>query len=102
MEIIRGKKTDPACAERARKLAESWGKDPIVVSKDIPGFVANRIFYAMLREAFCLASKAGVGVGYVLAEGDGIVCIDLDHCLDDGKLAPWARTIRSAMAMAST
>lgn len=39
------------------------------------------------------ASKAGVGLGYVLAEGDGIVCIDLDHCLVDGELQSWARTI---------
>lgn len=38
-------------------------------------------------------SKAGVGLGYVLAEGDGIVCIDLDHCLADGELTPWARAI---------
>ena len=39
------------------------------------------------------ASSAGVGLGYVLAEGDGIVCIDLDHCLDGGSLADWAREI---------
>lgn len=30
-----------------------------------------------------LASKAGVGLGYVL--GEGIGCIDLDHCLIDGQ-----------------
>lgn len=28
------------------------------------------------------ASRAGIGIGYVL--GDGIGCIDLDHCLIDG------------------
>lgn len=39
------------------------------------------------------SSKVGVGLGYVLAEGDGIVCLDLDHCLMDGELAPWARAI---------
>lgn len=39
------------------------------------------------------ASSHGVGLGFVLAEGDGIVCIDLDHCLDGGRLAPWARRI---------
>lgn len=39
------------------------------------------------------ASAKGVGLGYVLAEGDGIVCIDLDHCLDGDTLAPWARKI---------
>lgn len=25
--------------------------------------------------------------------GDGIACIDLDHCLDGGALAPWAQEI---------
>lgn len=36
-----------------------------------------------------VASKAGVGLGFVL-NGDGIVCLDLDHCLDGAQLAPWA------------
>jgi primase-polymerase (primpol)-like protein len=39
------------------------------------------------------ASSVGVGVGFVLAEGDGLACVDLDHCLVDGELAPWAREI---------
>lgn len=39
------------------------------------------------------ASSAGVGLGYVLAAGDSIVCIDLDHCLDGEGLAAWAREI---------
>lgn len=38
------------------------------------------------------ASKAGVGLGFVL-DGDGIACIDLDHCLDGATIAPWAREI---------
>lgn len=38
------------------------------------------------------ASKAGAGLGFVL-NGDGVVCIDLDHCLIDGELAGWARRI---------
>lgn len=33
-------------------------------------------------------STAGDGLGFVL--GDGIACLDLDHCLADGTLAPWA------------
>lgn len=40
-------------------------------------------------------STAGVGLGCVL-NGDGIVCIDLDHCLDaDGRPVPWAADILS-------
>lgn len=35
------------------------------------------------------ASSAGVGVGFVL-NGDGIVCLDLDHCLSDGVPSPEA------------
>ncbi|SEI44972.1 Bifunctional DNA primase/polymerase, N-terminal [Arthrobacter sp. yr096] len=35
------------------------------------------------------SSAAGVGLGFVL--GDGIGCIDLDHCFEGGKLAAWAR-----------
>lgn len=37
-------------------------------------------------------SRAGAGLGFVL-DGDGIVCIDLDHCLTEGGVAPWAQAI---------
>lgn len=37
-------------------------------------------------------SDAGVGVGFVL-NGDGIVCLDLDHCLVDGALTAWAQGV---------
>ncbi|MEU5976377.1 DNA primase [Streptomyces sp. NPDC047315] len=38
-------------------------------------------------------SSVGVGLGYVLGPDDGIVCIDLDHCLHGGQLAQWAREV---------
>lgn len=37
-------------------------------------------------------SKVGDGLGFVL-DGDGIVCLDLDHCLVDGELAGRAAEI---------
>jgi primase-polymerase (primpol)-like protein len=40
-----------------------------------------------------VGSSVGVGVGFVLAAGDGVVCVDLDHCLDGDRLAPWARAV---------
>ncbi|MDV9170934.1 hypothetical protein R6V09_12410 [Streptomyces sp. W16] len=44
------------------------------------------------------SSTAGVGAGFVLAEGDGLVCIDLDHALDEqGRPRPWARRILDAL-----
>lgn len=54
MEIICGNKTDPSFAYKVREMAESWGKEPSVLKKDIRGFITNRIMYAMLREAFYL------------------------------------------------
>lgn len=37
-------------------------------------------------------SRTGDGLGFVLA-GDGIACIDLDHCLIGDVLEPWAQEI---------
>jgi 3-hydroxybutyryl-CoA dehydrogenase len=54
MEIICGKETDPAMAEVAMRLAADWGKEPTLLRRDIRGFLTNRVFYAMLREAFYL------------------------------------------------
>lgn len=30
-----------------------------------------------------------MGLGFVL-NGDGIACLDIDHCLENGVLTPWA------------
>jgi primase-polymerase (primpol)-like protein len=43
-----------------------------------------------------LGAKRGAGIGFVL-NGDGIVCIDLDHCLEAGELLPWAQPIVDAL-----
>lgn len=41
-----------------------------------------------------VASPVGAGLGFAL--GDGIGCIDLDHCLDGAVLQPWAAEIVAA------
>src|SRR5450756_151125 len=38
------------------------------------------------------ASTVGDGLGFVL-NGDGIVCLDLDHCITDDGVEPWAATV---------
>jgi primase-polymerase (primpol)-like protein len=40
------------------------------------------------------SSTAGVGLGFAL--GEGIGCIDLDHCIDNGVVAGWAQEILDA------
>ncbi|ADB36676.1 3-hydroxyacyl-CoA dehydrogenase family protein [Spirosoma linguale] len=57
MEVICGKDSDPASASEIVALAESWGKEPSLLRKDIRGFITNRIMYAMLRESFHLVEN---------------------------------------------
>ncbi|WP_435595871.1 bifunctional DNA primase/polymerase [Streptomyces albogriseolus] len=42
-------------------------------------------------------STAGEGVGFVLAAGDGIVVVDLDHAVVGGRVLPWAQRIVDAL-----
>ncbi|GAB3795230.1 3-hydroxybutyryl-CoA dehydrogenase [Spirosoma humi] len=57
MEVICGKDSDLTYAYEIVKLAESWGKEPSLLKKDIRGFITNRIMYAMLRESFNLVEN---------------------------------------------
>jgi len=54
MELIRGDQTGDAAFEKAIALAQKIGKDPALVQKDVPGFIVNRLGYAMYREALHL------------------------------------------------
>jgi 3-hydroxybutyryl-CoA dehydrogenase len=54
LEIIQGEQTNAATIDIIFSIAIELGKDPAVVKKDIPGFIANRIAYAMYREALHL------------------------------------------------
>jgi 3-hydroxybutyryl-CoA dehydrogenase len=65
MEIICGKNTSPANAERALALARQWGKEPSLLRKDVRGFITNRVMYAMLREAFHLVESGVASVADV-------------------------------------
>ncbi len=51
LEIIRGKETTDATVEAARRFAEQIGKISVVVEKDAPGFIVNRINFATYSEA---------------------------------------------------
>lgn len=54
MEIIRGEQTSEQTLQTAVALARRLGKDPSLCQKEIPGFIVNRIGYAMYREALHL------------------------------------------------
>ena len=63
---------------RARDVYKSVGQVPILVKKEVEGFILNRLQGALLAEAFRL-----VGEGYVSAE-------DLDHTIKDGLGLRWS------------
>jgi 3-hydroxybutyryl-CoA dehydrogenase len=54
LEIIRGEKTSETTIQTTLALARQLGKEPSLLQKEIPGFIANRIGYAMYREALSL------------------------------------------------
>lgn len=54
LEITCGDLTDHTLAEMVSQEAESWGKEPTLLYKDIRGFITNRLMYAVYREAFHL------------------------------------------------
>jgi 3-hydroxybutyryl-CoA dehydrogenase len=58
VEIIRGLQTSEATYQAALALAQKFGKTT-VTSKDVPGFIVNRILIPLLNEA-CFALQEGL------------------------------------------
>ena len=54
IEIIKGEKTSDATCEVLTALAHRLGKRPVLVQREVPGFIANRLQFALLREALHL------------------------------------------------
>lgn len=79
--------------DRARWIRYSPTKVPLTVSGRSASSTDPRT-WSTYSEA--MSSSAGAGPGFVL-DGDGIVCIDLDHCLDGDRLAPWAAELLAAL-----
>lgn len=57
VEIVLGEKTDPIIADRVYNFYRSVDKKPVLVKQDIPGFLANRIQHALMREALYLIDR---------------------------------------------
>src|SRR5699024_11114855 len=59
VEIAKFEKTDEDIINTTYELMKEIGKTPVVLNKEITGFIVNRVQVAMLREAFHLI-EAGV------------------------------------------
>ena len=93
VEVPRGLLTSDETVERAKALITSFGKLPVVVNKDVPGFVANRFLMPMIIEAARLleegvASKEEIdllvkkGIGFPIGPFELGDFIGLDVGLD--------------------
>jgi len=60
VEVVPGAQTPPATAEAAAEFYRSLGKVPVVLRKEIGGFVANRLQSAVFREAVHLVLEGVV------------------------------------------
>ena len=60
VEVIRGFETNNETIEEASRFVRSLGKEPIVVNKDIPGFLLNRINLPSNLEAIRMVEQ-GIG-----------------------------------------
>jgi ketoreductase RED1 len=69
VEVVPGEHTEAGAVSRAVAFYKAVGKHPVVVSKEIPGFVANRLQAALFRECIYLVTQGVVDV----AELDEIV-----------------------------
>ena len=95
VEVVMWEKTDPSIAEQVRDLLKEWGKAPVLVKKDLPGQLANRILQAIIREAANIvdiglaspedvdtAIKAGMGLRFpAWGPLEHVDAVGLDLCL---------------------
>lgn len=57
IEIVRGLKTSDETVESIRQVSSKLGKESVVVKKDTPGFIVNRILIPALNEAAFLVAE---------------------------------------------
>ena len=78
VEMIGGEKTSPATVEWAEKFYLSAGKAPLVMQKEVPGFIATRLQEAIWREAL-----------HMVANGEATV-EQIDQAVVNGPGPRWA------------
>lgn len=78
VEVVAGPRTSSVTLEHLEAFSKQIGKQPIVLRREIAGFVANRLQYALLREAYALVEAGICSVA------------DIDHAVEAGLGARWA------------
>ena len=88
IEVIAGENTCPLVTDWMVKTIKGLNLLPIVVKKDVPGFVENRVLYALLRECVALVEDEVIeaealdtcvswGIGYKLSVVGPMALLDM-------------------------
>ena len=78
VEVVPSPWTRPEVVEKTAALLKSIGHAPVVMAKELDGFLVNRLQGALLHEAFRLVAGGYAGVE------------DIDTCLRDGLALRWS------------
>ncbi|MEZ5278050.1 MAG: 3-hydroxyacyl-CoA dehydrogenase family protein [Opitutaceae bacterium] len=78
VELVPGARTDPAVVERVKGFFSGLGKVPVVLRKEVPGHIANRLAAALWRESVDLVASGVASVE------------DVDKALRAGPGLRWA------------
>tara|TARA_B100000029_G_scaffold72565_1_gene64344 strand:+ start:299 stop:1237 length:939 start_codon:yes stop_codon:yes gene_type:complete len=78
VEIVPGKKTDRKFLIKANKFYKSVSMNPIMVKKELPGYLSDRLQEALWREALHIVNE-----GYASTK-------DLDRAIEDGPGMRWS------------
>jgi 3-hydroxyacyl-CoA dehydrogenase len=87
-EVIVGERTAPEVTAAVEQLTRDIGYEPVTLKKEVPGFVENRVLYAIMRECLALLDEGVVdaegldlcvkwGIGYKLAVVPPIQLLDM-------------------------
>jgi len=75
VEVVGGQLTDPAAVDWLAEFYRAVGKRPLRLSRELPGFVANRLQEAMWREALHMVATGEATVEEIdasIAHGPGL------------------------------
>ena len=78
VEIVPGKKTSVKTLNEAKKFYQSISMNPIMLKKELPGFLSDRLQEALWREALHIVNE-----GYASTQ-------DLDRAIEDGPGMRWS------------
>jgi 3-hydroxybutyryl-CoA dehydrogenase len=61
VEVVRGPQTSDETVERAMRLSREMGRTPVLLNREIDGFIVNRILHAATQEAYRLLDAGVAG-----------------------------------------